>query len=101
MIGIYCHACYKPGHISPECTADVDADTIRDNYEKLPREVLRVVPAASYWRARDHIDSRDAGLQRQRQARKDEVHPRVLQPKPQAGPSGTDKETVPQNQGKG
>ena len=103
QIGIYCHACYKAGHISPDCTADVDTDTICSNYERLPREVLRVVPATNYWRARDHIDEREENLARTSQPpRQSEVHPRVHQKtQPQAGPSGASSEASPQDQGKG
>ena len=101
---IYCYNCYRAGHISPDCNVDIDKNPqlVVANYEKLSREILRIVPAANYWKARDLIDSRQ-GLDPNNTAlppRTQEVHPRSMQTTATQG-SVEEKKSPRQTQGKG
>ena len=79
---LFRYTCYQEGHISPDCPGQITAQTIIRNYESLPREILRMVPASSYWKARDELDAqtraeptRDPALPPPRQG---ELHPSRL-----------------------
>ena len=78
---LVCHNCYQHGHISPSCMVDIsqEPDVIARNYEALSRDILRSIPATSYWMSRDIIDSRTIGAGTSAAPpQQSEVHPRVL-----------------------
>ena len=78
---IVCHICYQPGHISPDCLVDVsqNPDLIARNYHALSRDILREVPASSYWTARDILDARQTGAGPSAiPPQQSEAHPRAI-----------------------
>ena len=79
---VHCYGCYQPGHIQPDCLLDIQRqpNVVTRNYEALPREILRSIPATSYWTARDILDARgnEAGSSTEPRPREAERHPRVL-----------------------
>ena len=81
---VYCYICYVAGHTAPDCLADARADpsTIVQNYDGLPIAIRKVVPATSYWTARELLDNRvelaDKQLEVQPPPRVSEQHHRVL-----------------------
>ena len=81
---LFCYSCYQEGHISPDCPGTATTQMIVRNYESLPREILRMVPATSYWTARDALDAQvGAGnlpIVGSPPPRHAEVHPRQLPP---------------------
>ena len=88
---IVCHGCYQPGHIIPDCLLDLNQhpDTVVRNYEALSRELLRTLPATSYWTTRDILDTRAKQTgSPELPPQPSEAHPRVLpseQPPQDAG----------------
>ena len=94
---LICYTCYQEGHISPDCPGTATPQMIVRTYESLPRDILRIVPPASYWNARDITDAQlGAGPSSSTMVpppRPAEVHPRQL---PQ-----TAENTNPETQGKG
>ena len=99
-IRIFCYTCYQEGHTSPECPGQVTAETVIRNYESLPREILRVVPAGSYWKARDEKDAQGSAGTPQFNARNALPPPRPAEVHPNRLPKQPVGETTGQTQKK-